>query len=200
MAEIEFLFDFASPNAYMAHRTLPGIAERTGATVRYTPCLLGGIFKLTNNQAPMIAFADIHNKLVYEQLEMRRFIERHGLAHFTMNPHFPVITLLIMRGAIVAEEEGLLPAYVEAMMHHMWEEPKKMDDPEIAKAALSQSGFDAERILARTQEPAIKKKLMDNTQQAVDRGAFGIPTFFVGTEIFFGKERMGQVEEQAART
>ncbi len=197
MTTIEFIFDFASPNAYMAHKVMPVLAERTGAQITYTPCLLGGLFKLTNNQAPMIAFADIPNKLAYDRLEMQRFIKRNGLNHFTMNPHFPVITLLVMRGAIVAQKTGQLMPYVDAVMHYMWEEPKKMDDPEVVRAALTESGFDAEQIISGTQDPAVKKTLMDNTQAAADRGAFGIPTFFVGTEMFYGKERLGQVEETA---
>jgi 2-hydroxychromene-2-carboxylate isomerase len=192
---VDFIFDFASPNAYYAHRVIPGIEERTGAIFRYVPCLLGGIFKATGNQAPMITYANIKGKLAYDMLESRRFMARHGIDKFNMNPHFPVNTLLIMRGAIVAEADGRLPDYVEAVFHHMWEEPKKMDDPDIVAAALSQSGFDGNALLARTQEDAIKTKLVANTQAAVERGAFGIPTFYVGDEMFFGKERLGQIEE-----
>lgn len=195
---IDFIFDFASPNAYLAHKVLPGIAARTGARLNYMPCLLGGIFKATGNQAPMLAFASIPAKLAYEQLEFNRFIARHGLDAFTFNPYFPVSSLILMRGAMVAEEEGRLMEYIEAGLHHMWEAPKKMDDPAIAAAALNESGFGGTAIVERTQEPAIKARLADYTQAAVDRGVFGIPTFFVGDEMFFGKERLDQVEEAAA--
>lgn len=195
---VDFIFDFASPNAYLAHRVLPGIAERTGATFSYIPCLLGGIFKLTGNQAPMIAFAPIPNKLAYEQLEFGRFIAKHGLSDFAFNPHFPVNTVLLQRGALVAERDGRLMDYVEAGLRYMWEAQKKMDDPEVYAAAMSASGFDGAALVEGTQDPAIKQKLMDNTAAAVERGAFGIPTFYVGDEMFFGKDRLDQVEEAIA--
>ncbi len=192
---VDFVFDFASPNAYLVHRVLPGIAERTGAEFRYIPSLLGGIFKATGNKAPMVAFAPIPNKLAYEQLEFGRFIEKHGLSDFTFNPHFPVNTVLLQRGALVAEAEGRLADYVEAGLHHMWEAPKDMSDPETYAAAMTESGFDGAALVEAAQDPAIKQKLIDNTEAAVERGAFGIPTFFVGEEMFFGKERLDQVEE-----
>lgn len=195
MATAEFLFDFASPNAYLAHHVIPGIEARTGARFAYTPVLLGGLFKLTGNQAPMLAFAGIPNKLAYEMLELRRFIARHKLDAFRMNPHFPVNTLLLMRGAVAAELEGVLPAYVEACFHHMWEAGEKMDDPAVAAAALNASGLDAERLLARTKDEDVKAKLMANTEAAAKRGAFGVPTFFVGDEIYFGKNTLRDVED-----
>ena len=194
---VEFLFDFGSPNAYLSHRVVPAIEVRTGARFVYTPVLLGGVFKLTNNQSPIVAFANVKNKLDYEMLETRRFVARHKLDAFTFNPHFPVNTLQIMRGAVVAEAEGVLAAYVEAVFQHMWERPKKMDDPEVIRAALAESGLDAERLLARTQDPRVKDTLATNTQRAVERGAFGVPTFFVGNEMYFGKDRLRDVEELA---
>lgn len=195
MKTVEFIFDFASPNAYLAHRAMAGMLERTGSEVSYNLCLLGGIFRATGNQAPMLAFSPIKGKWEYEQLEFQRFIAKHELADFTMNPHFPVNSLMLMRGAIVAEEEGRLTDYIEAGLHHMWEEPRKMDDPDTYAAAMAESGFDGAALLERTQDPAIKAKLAENTEAAVARGVFGIPTFFVGDEIFFGKDRLGQVEE-----
>lgn len=198
MAEAEFLFDFASPNAYLAHRVLPQIEARTGVKFTYTPVLLGGLFKLTGNQAPMFAFAGVPNKLAYEMLELRRFIARHKLDAFQMNPHFPVNTLLLMRGAVAAELDGVLPQYAEAAFHHMWEAPKKMDDPAVAAEALASSGLDAQRLLARAQEHEVKKTLMDNTEAAAKRGAFGIPSFFVGDELYFGKDRLRDVEDALA--
>ncbi|MBL8546547.1 MAG: 2-hydroxychromene-2-carboxylate isomerase [Hyphomonadaceae bacterium] len=195
MKHAEFLFDFASPNAYLAHRVLPGIEARTGVKFTYTPVLLGGLFKLTGNQAPMLAFAGIPNKLAYEMLELRRFIARHKLDAFQMNPFFPVNTLLIMRGAVAAEMEGVLAQYAEAMFHHMWEAPKKMDDPAVAAEAIAASGLDATLLLARAQEHDVKAKLMANTEAAAQRGAFGIPSFFVGDDLYFGKNTLRDVED-----
>ncbi len=192
---LELIFDFGSPNAYLTLKVLPGILDRIGAELVITPCLLGGIFKATGNKAPMVQYAGVPAKLAYENLEMRRFIERHGLTRFRLNPHFPVNTLLIMRGAIVAADEGRLDAYVEAVNRAMWEEGLKMDDPAVAAAFMSANGFDGPALLARTQEPAIKEKLAANTEAAVARGVFGIPTFFVGDAMFFGKDRLAQVEE-----
>lgn len=199
MAEVEFLFDFGSPNAYLAHKVIPGIEARTGARFRYTPILLGGLFKLTGNQPPMMAFANIPNKMAYEMQELRRFIAKNGLNAFKMNPHFPVNTLMLMRAAVAAEMEGVLAAYVDAAFHHMWEEPKKMDDPAIAAAALSASGLDAERLLARAQDGEVKAKLVANTENAAKRGAFGSPTFFVGDELYFGKNTLREVEDTLAQ-
>ncbi|KGB55713.1 DSBA oxidoreductase [Sphingopyxis sp. LC81] len=196
---LELIFDFGSPNAYLCMKALPELLDRTGADLIITPCLLGGIFKATGNKAPMIQYADAPAKLAYENLEMRRFIERHGLTKFRINPHFPVNTLTIMRGAIVAEDEGTLDDYVDAVNRAMWEEGLKMDDPEVIAAFLSANGFDGPALLARTQEPEIKAKLAQNTEVAVARGVFGIPTFFVGGEIFFGKDRLAQVEEALRR-
>lgn len=195
---LELIFDFGSPNAYLTLKALPELLDRTGADLIITPCLLGGIFKATGNKAPMIQYAEAPAKLAYENLEMRRFIEKHGLTRFRINPHFPVNTLLIMRGAIVASDEGNLDDYVDAVNRAMWEDGLKMDDPEVVATFLSANGFDGPALLARTQEPEIKAKLVANTEAAVARGVFGIPTFFVGDEIFFGKDRLGQVEEALA--
>lgn len=195
---LELIFDFGSPNAYLCMKALPELLDRTGADLIITPCLLGGIFKATGNKAPMVQYADAPAKLAYENLEMRRFIERHGLTKFRINPHFPVNTLTIMRGAIVAGEEGNLDDYVDAVNRAMWEEGLKMDDPEVIATFLSANGFDGPALVARTQEPEIKAKLIANTEAAVARGVFGIPTFFVEGEMFFGKDRLAQVEEALA--
>ncbi|CAI8191899.1 MAG: 2-hydroxychromene-2-carboxylate isomerase [Alphaproteobacteria bacterium] len=195
---VDFIFDFASPNAYLVHKIVPEIEARTGAHFNYIPCLLGGIFKATGNQAPMIAFGGIKNKPEYDVLEMQRFITRHNLTGFKMNPHFPVISLMLMRGALVAERDGYLMAYIDAMIDAMWEQGLKLDDAEVLHKALADAGFDADKIMADMDDDPIKAKLIENTEAAVARGAFGIPTFFVGDEIFFGKERLGQVEELLA--
>ncbi len=195
---LELIFDFGSPNAYLAMKALPELLDRTGADLLITPCLLGGVFKATGNKAPMIQYADAPAKLAYENLEMRRFIEKHGLNKFRINPHFPVNTLTIMRGAIVADDEGALDDYIDAVNRAMWEDGLKMDDPEVIATFLSANGFDGPALLARTQEPEIKAKLVANTEAAVARGVFGIPTFFVGDAMFFGKDRLGQVEAALA--
>jgi len=197
MAKVEFLFDFGSPNAYLAHQVVPQIEQRTGAKFEYIPVLLGGIFKATGNLPPMMAFGQIKNKMAYERLEMERFIARHAIP-FAFNPHFPVNTLNLMRMAVAAQEEGILPRYMDAIFHHMWVEPKKMDDPEVVKAALAQSGLDP-ALHERGQAHAVKAKLLANTEDAVARGAFGIPTFFVDGQIYFGKDRLRDVEEAIAR-
>jgi 2-hydroxychromene-2-carboxylate isomerase len=195
MPKVEFLFDFGSPNAYLAHQVIPDIEKRTGAKFEYVPVLLGGIFKATGNQSPMQAFGHIPNKMAYEQLETRRFIARHRLTKFQFNPFFPVNTLQIMRGAAAAKKLGDLPRYLDAVFHHMWEAPKKMDDPAVIAAALTESGLDAEALIASSQTPEVKDMLIKNTEAAVGRGAFGIPTFFVDNEIYFGKDRLRDVED-----
>ena len=191
---IEFIFDFASPNAYLAYRALPSILERTGARLVINPCLLGGIFKATGNQAPMLAFAGVRGKLEYGALEMRRFVARHGLHKFRMNPHFPVNTLLIMRG-LIAAGPAAEHTYVEAVLAAMWEDGLPMAEPETITQVLGAAGLDGEAILADAQSDSVKQKLARNTQGAIDRGAFGIPTFFVDGEMFYGKERLPQIEE-----
>ena len=195
---IDFIFDFGSPNAYLAYTVLQDIARRTGAQVVLTPCLLGGIFKITGNQAPMTAFGGVQGKLAYEALETKRFVARHKLDRYQFNPHFPVNTLLIMRGLVAARRLGVEQAYLDTVMAAMWERGLKMDDPQVVAAALAEAGLDAKAILEATQDPDVKAELMANTEQAAARGAFGIPTFFVGDEMFFGKERLGQVEEELA--
>jgi len=192
----EFLFDFGSPNAYLAHKVLPEIEARTGVRFDYVPILLGGVFKLTGNQSPMVAFGGIRNKLEYEQLETQRFIARHGLNRFRFNPNFPVNTLTIMRGAVASETQGCLAPYAEAVFRAMWEEGLKMDEPEVIRAVLNGAGLDGAGLLAQTQDQAVKDRLLANTGAAVERGVFGAPSFFVGDAIFFGKDRLGAVEDE----
>jgi 2-hydroxychromene-2-carboxylate isomerase len=195
MTIVEFHFDFGSPNAYLSHLVIPEIERRTGVRFRYIPVLLGGVFKLTNNRSPAESHAGIRNKPAYAKLETARFVQRHGITRFAVNPFFPVNTLTLMRGAIAAQQLGIFERYVDEMYRHMWAEPKKMDDPEVLRAALGESGLDADRILGLVQTPEVKHALMANTQRAVERGAFGSPTFFVDDEIYFGKDRLREVEE-----
>ena len=192
--QVEFHFDFGSPNAYLAHRVIPAIEARTGTRFRYVPILLGGVFKATGNRSPSEAFAGIRNKPEYERLETERFIRRHRIEGFQRNPFFPVNTLQLMRGAVAAEIDGGLERYVNAMCHHMWEAPKQLDDPDVLRDALIASGFDADTVMARMQDKAVKDRLIANTQMSVARGTFGSPTFYVGDSIYFGKDRLRDVE------
>jgi 2-hydroxychromene-2-carboxylate isomerase len=191
----QFLFDFGSPNAYLSHEAIPAIEQRIGVNFEYVPILLGGIFKATNNKSPAETLAGIKNKPEFHALETERFLKRFHVKPYAWNPFFPVNTLNLMRGAIAAQLEGVFEKYVDAAFYHMWVEPKKMDDPEVAMKALTTSGLDAAKLFARAQEPEVKAKLVQNTQSAVERGAFGSPTFFVGKEMFFGKEQLRDVEE-----
>ena len=195
---VDFIFDFGSPNAYLAWKVLPAIAARQGARVNLIPCLLGGIFKATGNQAPAIAFGGVKGKMAYELLELRRFVAAHDLAAFRMNPHFPVNTLLLMRGMIAAQDLGVGDTFLEVMLKGMWEDGLKLDDPAVFVATADAAGLDGAALLAATSQPEVKARLAANTDAAVTRGAFGVPTFFVGEEMFFGKERLGQVEAQLA--
>jgi 2-hydroxychromene-2-carboxylate isomerase len=192
---IEFHFDFGSPNAYLSHVVIPRIEQRTGAKFVYVPILLGGVFRLTSNRSPVESYAGVRNKLPYERLETQRFIAKHGIESFQFNPFFPVNTLALMRGAIAAQRLGVFERYVDEMFRHMWAQPKDMDDPAIIGAALQESGFDAPQLLALAQDQTVKDQLAANTSQSVERGTFGAPTFFVDDEIYFGKDRLRDVEE-----
>lgn len=189
----EFLFDIGGPNGYLVHRVLPAFCAETGAEAVYVPVLLGGLFKATGNRPPLLRYADSPAKMAYEMLEMHRFIAAHGLTRFQMNPHFPLNTLLVMRGAVAAGRRGVMPAYVEAMMTAMWERGERLDDPAVCIAALDAAGLDGAALIAAADDPDVKAELVDNTDRAVARGAFGIPTFFVGDEMFWGKERLAQL-------
>jgi len=193
--DVQFLFDFGSPNAYLCHKVLPALAARTGARIEAVPVLLGGLFKLSSNRSPMEAFAGIPNKLAYEHLEMQRFITRHGLGRFKMNPFFPVNTLKVMRAAVAAQELGVALAYNDALFAAMWEQGRNMDDAGEVAAVLREAGLDDAALAAKAQEPQVKARLAANTQQAFERGAFGSPTFFVGDAMYFGKDRLGDVED-----
>ncbi len=199
-APVQFLFDFGSPNAYFCHRVIPAIEARTGVRFEYLPVLLGGLFKLANNRSPAEAFAGIPNKRAYDRLEIDRFIQQHGLTAYRFNPHFPVNTLKIMRGAVAAQALGCFEPYVDAVYAAMWEQGLDMaDDAQIA-AVLAAAGLDGPALLAASQTPEVKARLLANTEQAHARGAFGSPTFFVGDEIYFGKDRLREVEDEILRT
>ena len=193
--KVEFQFDLGSPNAYLAELAIPAIERRTGVNFEYVPVLLGGIYKATNNMSPAESLRGIKNKPEYQALETKRFLRRHNITKFRQNPFFPVNTLMLMRGAVAAQFEGMFEPYFRAAYHHMWEEPKKMDDIEVFRSAFTSSGIDIGRLMARAQQEDVKKRLIDLTSDAVNRGAFGSPTFFVGKEMFFGKDQLRDVEE-----
>ncbi len=195
MAKVEFHFDFGSPNAYLAHLVIPDAERRTRTKFDYVPVLLGGVFKLTGNRSPAESLAGIKNKPDYERLETERFLKRHRITSYRRNPFFPVNTLTLMRGAIAAQLLGVFERYVDQMYRHMWSEPKKLDDTAVWQRALQDSGFDAAQFAELVQEPEVKELLLENTQRSVERGTFGSPTFFVDDEIFFGKDRLPDVEE-----
>jgi 2-hydroxychromene-2-carboxylate isomerase len=195
MVKVEFHFDFGSPNAYLSHLVIPPIEKRTRSKFEYVPVLLGGVFKATNNRSPAQSLVGIKNKPEYERLEMTRFIKRHGITAFKSNPFFPVNTLMMMRGAIAAKSLAAFELYVDEMFRNMWGEPNKMDDPDIYRTALDAAGLPTAEILELIQTQPVKDELIANTNRSVERGTFGSPTFYVGNEIFFGKDRLRDVEE-----
>jgi 2-hydroxychromene-2-carboxylate isomerase len=195
---LELLFDFGGPNSYLAYKMLPDLCARTGAEVTYTPILLGGLFKMTNNQAPMMRYAETPAKRDYEMLEFNRFIKAHAIP-FKMNPNFPINSLLLMRGAVAAQHLDCFAPYVDAIMAAMWQDGANTGDAEVVKTILDSAGLDSVALLAKAEEPEVKAELMANTEKAVARGAFGVPTFFVGDEMFWGKERLGQIELELAK-
>lgn len=194
MREIEFLYDFGSPNAYLVHRT---IEDMDNVTFRYVPVLLGGIFKATGNQSPMQAYGHIRAKRDYDMLEMRRFMTRHDINNFEMNSNFPVNTLLMMRGAVAAEALGCAEDYIEAMMAGMWERGLALADTEVWAGLLVEAGLPVDALVAGAADANNKAKLVANTESAVARGVFGIPSFFLGDELYFGKDRLRDVVEAA---
>ena len=198
--KVDFIFDVASPNAYLCHKTIPAIEQRTGVTFNYIPCLLGGIFKLTNNQAPMMAFNGIVNKLEYQNIEIKRFIQKYNLENFTMNSFFPIMTLQLQRGAIAAMSLNVFDAYIEAIFKGMWEKSLNLGDQDILMDFLGrETEIDINRLIEQMQSQEIKEQLIQNTSNAVKRGAFGIPTFFANDEIFFGKDSLPDLEEYITR-
>lgn len=192
---IELIFDFVSPNAYLIWQPLKVLAEKHGATITITPAFLGGMHKLTGNAPPFIRDAEVKGKNDYAMLEMNRFIQKHGLSKFRMNPKFPFNTITLQR-MLVALEPDRRVAFIEMLLPPIWEEGLDVTDGETLGRILQDGGFDAADLLAQTQDPAVKQALIDNTENAVERGAFGIPTMFIDGEMYFGKERLGQIDEQ----
>jgi len=194
MTILDFYYDFGSPNAYFAWKALQEVSERTSLEVIMHPVLIGGIFKSTGNQPPWQAFGNVPNKMKYMQLEIQRFIKEHGLTKFKFNSAFPINTLLAMRAAIAAQNSGVHESYYPVVFKAIWEDDKNISQPEILAIVLNEAGLDGAALVTATQNPDIKQALMDATQACVDRGAFGLPTFFLGNNIYFGKDRVWQIE------
>ena len=191
----EFLFDFGSPNAYLSHLVIPKIEQRTGVKFEYIPVLLGGVFKATNNVSPAISLKGIKNKGEYQGIETQRFLKKHDISNYQRNPYFPVNTLQVMRGAIFAKQANIFQQYINEIYRHMWEIPKKMDDPEIFREALIESKLPADDIMNGITSAEVKGELIQNTNEAVERGVFGSPSFFVDDDLYFGKDKLVEVEE-----
>ena len=191
----EFLFDFGSPNAYLSHLVIPKIEERTGVKFEYIPVLLGGVFKATNNVSPAISLKGIKNKGEYQGIETQRFLKKHDISNYQRNPYFPVNTLQVMRGAIFAKQANIFQQYINEIYRHMWENPKKMDDPETFREALIESKLPADDIMNGINSAEVKGELIQNTNEAGERGVFGSPSFFVDDDLYFGKDKLVEVEE-----
>ncbi|MEE4153748.1 MAG: 2-hydroxychromene-2-carboxylate isomerase [Erythrobacter sp.] len=203
VARVELIFDFVSPNAYLIWQPLREVVRRTGAELEVTAAFLGGMHKLTGNAPPMIRDAEVKGKNEYAMLEMRRFIERHGLERFRMHPAFPFNSITLQRMLYAADQDGRGVQFVDTLLPAIWEEGIDLSDMAAIGAAITAGGFDASDLLERSQSDEVKQGLIANTDRAVERGAFGIPTMFVGqkegpSEMFFGKERLGQIEEALA--
>ncbi|MEY4270845.1 MAG: hypothetical protein RLZZ58_2061 [Pseudomonadota bacterium] len=189
----QFLFDVGGPNGYLVHRVLPQFCAAHEAVAAYVPVLLGGLMKATGNRPPWMVYADVPAKTAYDRLEFDRFIAAHGLTRFRMNSHFPINTILLMRILTGVHGTDAFGPVLEAVLAGMWEDDRDMGDPAVVAAVLDDAGLDGAGLIAMADDPAVKAALTANTEDAVARGAFGIPTFFVGNDMFFGKERLGQV-------
>jgi 2-hydroxychromene-2-carboxylate isomerase len=191
--EVEFYFDVGSPAAYLAWTQLPRIAEEAGAGIVYKPFLLGGVFQATGNRSPM----EVPAKGKYVQADLERFAKRYGVP-FRHNPHFPINTLTLMRVAVglqLREPQKMRP-YVDAVYRAIWVDQQDMNDPATVGAVLQQAGFVPQELLALAAQPEVKEQLKAVTQEAVGRGVFGAPAFFVGGHLFWGQDRLDFVNEE----
>jgi 2-hydroxychromene-2-carboxylate isomerase len=189
MTQIEFLYDVVSPNAFLVHKVLPALAARHGASVVPVPVLLGGVFKATGNQPPIVSYRDVSGKLAYQRTEIQRFIRRHGLT-FHMNPHFPMQTVAAMRGAIHAHGKPWEAEYIDAVFDAVWVHGQKLDDEEVLLSVIDDAGLPRNEIAEAIHSDAVKTALRDATDTAVARGVFGTPTMFLGDDMFFGKDSL----------
>ena len=193
---VDFIFDFASPNAYLCHKAIRNLEKTHNIKFNYVPCLLGGIMKLSNNQPPMVTLAEIPNKMKYEfDTAFNRFMREHSITKFKMNEHFPVNTISLIRGAIVAQKNNFFDAYVEIVLSGLWEQSLKLDSPEALHELLIKNDCHADLVIEGIAKEEIKEELIANTSEAVEKGAFGIPTFFVADEMFYGKDSLRELKE-----
>ncbi len=190
---IEFFFDFGSPTSYLAWTQLPALAAGIGAPLVYRPMLLGGVFKATGNQPPGVVKA----KGAWMLGDLQLWARKWGVP-LVFNPHFPVRTLGIMRGAAAALANDELIPYGDAMLKAMWVDGRNPSEPEVFAAVVESAGLDAALYGQRIQDPAVKQALFDTTDEAVARGVFGAPTMIVGDDLFFGQDRLDFVAEAAA--
>lgn len=196
---IDFIFDFASPNAYLCHKAIQNLEKTHDIKFNYIPCLLGGIMKLSNNQPPMVTLADIPNKLKYEfDTAFNRFMKEHNITKFKMNEHFPVNTISLIRGAIVAQNNDFFESYVEIVLSGLWEQSLKLDTPEALHELLNNNDCYPDLVIEGIAKDEIKAELIANTSEAVEKGAFGIPTFFVENEMFYGKDSLRELKEMSS--
>ena len=188
--QVEFFFDVGSPASYLAWTQIRQLAERQGAEVVFQPMLLGGVFKATGNSSP----ATVPAKGNYTRVDFQRFAKRYAVP-FAHNPFFPINTMQLMRGAAAyLGTEQFLP-YVDAVFQAMWVDGKDMGNPEVVAEVLGGKGFDLAELMQKINDPEVKDRLRQITEQAIERGVFGAPTFFVGDEMFFGQDRLDFVEE-----
>ncbi len=190
---VEFFFDVGSPAAYLAWTQLPAL----GGNVDLKPMLLGGVFQATGNQSPMAVPA----KGSYMQRDLALHAQRYGVP-FQHNPHFPINTLTLMRGAtaVQMQQPARFAAYVDAVFRAIWVDAKDMNDPQVVAAVLAQAGFDPAALLAQAADPQVKERLKQVTQDAVARGVFGAPTFFVDGQMFWGQDRLDFVKQALKAT
>jgi 2-hydroxychromene-2-carboxylate isomerase len=197
--DVDFIFDFASPNAYLCHKAIQNLEKTNDIKFNYIPCLLGGIMKLSNNQPPMITLAEIPNKSKYEfDTAFNRFMREHDITKFKMNEHFPVNTISLIRGAIVAQKNNFFDSYVELVLSGLWEQSLKLDTPEALSDLLIKNNCHADLVIEGIATDEIKAELIANTSEAVEKGAFGIPTFFVNNEMFYGKDTLRELKEMSS--
>ena len=190
--QVEFFFDFGSPTAYLAWTQLPRIAMEARAEIVWRPMLLGGVFKATGNQSPVLI--EPKGKWMFD--DMARWARRYGVK-LEMNPWFIINTLTLMRGAagLQMREPDRFLKYVDLMFRAMWENPVNLGNADVVAATLQEEGFDPAAFAALVADPAVKQKLIDNTDEAVRRGVFGAPTMFVGDQMFFGQDRLEFVKD-----
>jgi len=188
---VEFFYDFGSPTVYLAATQLPNLANRVGATINWRPILLGGVFKLTGNQSPAV----IAEKAAYMNNDLQRFAKRYGVP-FNWNPHFPINTLALMRGAVAYQDDAVASStYRDAIFTSIWVEGRNLNELDVIGQVLREAELDSGDLIKQIGQQTVKDQLIANTEKAVNRGVFGAPTFFVDEHMFFGQDRLDFVTE-----